>query len=494
MNVVDYLFGNTKNLEKEFVLGPKEQASFNLIYKNSIKLADYLRSVIGENEKIILISANSVYFITAYLAIMKSGNVCVPLNPAIEKENLDYILNQTESSVLFTTDKLKDKFDFNNVRLYDEKRVDLIIRNSSAAEEESTVDFDYNRLAQILFTSGSTGIPKGVMLSHKNLIANTDSIIEYLKLTANDIMEVVLPFYYCYGLSLLHTHLKAGGSVVLNNSFTFLGSVISDLNKYKCTGFAGVPSHFQILLRKSKSFTKTDFPHLKYFTQAGGKLHNVFIKEIAEAFPDKKFYVMYGQTEATARLSYLPSELVLKKLGSIGKGIPNVKLQVLNEMNLPVKPGEVGEIVAAGNNIMLGYLNDIEDTSAVLKDGNLFTGDLATVDEDGFIYLVTRKKEILKVGGKRISPKEIEEVIVSIPEVVDCTIEGVFNDVLGEAIKATVVLKDDIDKNEAEKLILSACRKKLAIYKIPQIIRFQNNLTVNEAGKKVRINSSVKLK
>src|SRR5690606_39012272 len=175
-------------------------------------------------------------------------------------------------------------------------------------------------LAEIVYTSGSTGLPKGVMISHQNIIANTQSIIEYLSLTSKDIMQVVLPFFYCYGLSLLHTHLRVGGSIVLNNSFIFIGSVINDLKRYRCTGFAGVPSHYQILLKKSQSFKTTDFPDLRYVTQAGGKLHDVFIDEFIDTFPKIAFFVMYGQTEATARLSYLPPHMVSVKKGSIGKG------------------------------------------------------------------------------------------------------------------------------------------------------------------------------
>jgi acyl-CoA synthetase (AMP-forming)/AMP-acid ligase II len=239
------------------------------------------------------------------------------------------------------------------------------------------------------------------------------------------------------------------------------------------------------LLRKSKSFKKNEFPSLRYFTQAGGKLHNVFIQELVEAFPAKEFFVMYGQTEATARLSYLPPELIKTKLGSIGKGIPNVTLDVFNKNDEPVKDDEVGEIVAKGDNIMLGYLNDPEANRLALRDGWLHTGDIAKKDKDGYIYLVAREKEIIKVGGKRISPKEIEEVIVSIPEVVDCTIQGVYDEILSEAIKATVVLTDNTDEARAKEIILSTCRNKLVLYKIPQIIEFRKKLDVNQAGKKV---------
>ena len=485
MNVFDNFFLSSKNLRKDFVLGPTEQISYQQLYEKALKLAQHLKKEIGENNNITLISQNSVFFVIAYLGIMKSGNVCVPLNPVIEQENLDFIIKATECKTFFIPKRTSEKYLFPKAAIFNEADLVNIINSPIKIDESLTEKFDENRLAQILFTSGSTGLPKGVMLSHKNLIANTDSIVKYLKLTADDIIEIVLPFYYCYGLSLLHTHLKVGGSVVLNNNFVFLGSVLNDLEKYKCTGFSGVPSHYQILLRKAKSFKSSEFSSLRYFTQAGGKLHNVFIQELIEAFPQKKFFVMYGQTEATARLSYLPPELVLTKLGSIGKGIPNVTLDVFNKNDQPVKDDEIGEIVAKGNNVMLGYLNDPEGNKSTLRNGWLHTGDIAKKDEDGYIYLVAREKEILKVGGKRISPKEIEEVIVSIPEVVDCTIEGVYDEILSEAIKATVVLTDHTDEGKAKETILSTCRNKLVMYKIPQIIEFKKKLEINQAGKKV---------
>ncbi len=485
MNIFDYLFSASKNLNKDFLLGSAEQISFSQIFEKGLKLANYLNKEIGENQNIILISQNSVFFLIAYLGIMKSGNICVPLNPVIEQENLDFILNTTKSKYVFAPKRIRAKYSFSDAEIFEEINLNDILDRPVQEESNLTDNFDENRLAQILFTSGSTGLPKGVMLSHKNLISNTESIIDYLQLTSDDIIEIVLHFYYCYGLSLLHTHLKVGGSVVFNNNPIFLGSVFNDLEKYKCTGFAGVPSHFQILLRKSKSFTKREFPALRYFTQAGGKLHNVFIKELVEAFPQKKCFVMYGQTEATARLSYLPPELVLKKLGSIGKGIPNVTLEVFNKNDKPVKAGEVGEIVAKGDNIMIGYLNDPECNKLTLKNGWLYTGDMANKDEDGYIYLVARKKEIIKAGGKRISPKEIEEVIVSIPEVVDCTIEGVYDEVLTEAIKATIILKDNMDQEKGKEIILSTCRSKLAMYKVPKILKFKKKMAVNQSGKKV---------
>ncbi len=488
MNAFDYFFADSKEQEKDFILGPKEAISYKALYKNSLKLSKYLKDTFGENNNIVLISPNSVFFVTAYLAIMKSGNTCVPVNPNIETNNLNFIIDVCKSKYIFIASELQNRFDLKKFTLINEENLNNILNSVEELVEADINDKDFSkeRLAEIIFTSGSTGEPKGVMISHKNLIANTDSIIEYFKLESDNIIEIVLPFYYCFGLSLLHTHLKVGGSVVLNNAFIFIGSVINDLIKYKCTGFAGVPSHFQILLRKTKSFKTTHFPDLKYVAQAGGKLHTVFIKEFINSFPEIKFYVMYGQTEATARLSYLPVEMLNKKLGSIGKGIPGVKLEVFNDKYQPAKPGEVGEIVAKGDNIMMGYINDIEDTNRTIRNGWLYTGDLAYKDEDGYFYLTARKKEIIKVGGKRISPKEIEEVIVSIPEVVDCTVEGIYDEILGESIKAKIIvgnLKENILTNAAVK---EYCANKLALFKVPQIIEFSDRIKIAATGKKVK--------
>jgi hypothetical protein len=312
------------------------------------------------------------------------------------------------------------------------------------------------------------------------------TILKYLKLYENDRMLVVLPFYYCYGLSLLHTHLRVGGSIVLNNSFIFLGTVFNNFLDYQCTGFAGVPSHFQIILRKSDTFKTTRFPHLKYVTQAGGKLAPIFIDEFRDSQPDIRFIVMYGQTEATARLSWLPPELWESKKGSMGKGIPGVELKVVNEKGDLINPGETGEVIAKGDNIMIGYFADEEGTASTLKNGWLHTGDLGTVDEERYIYLTARKKEIIKVGGKRISPKEIEAVILQIPEVVDCSIEGVEDEIQGEALKATVVIKKGSDGTITEDDIKQHCAKHLALFKVPYIYELKDRIMMSATGKKIK--------
>ena len=486
MNVFDYLFSDSRILDKDLVLGPKESISYRQIYQDSIRFANYLKNEIEEEQHIILTSENSVFFITAYLGILKSGHICIPIDPTIEQENLDYIIRSTESDCIIYSNRFNKLIPSSVLNQINESQLEDIINNQSLNGSVFSKIFDQNRIAEILFTSGSTGIPKGVIISHQNIIANTSSILSYLNLRTKDIMGVVLPFYYCYGLSLLHTHIKIGASLVLINNFIFLASVIDSLKEYKCTGFAGVPSHFQILLKKSETFRNTVFPELRYVTQAGGKLHNIFIEDFINTFPEIQFIVMYGQTEATARLSYLPPDKLSEKIGSIGRAIPGVTLSVLDDNGNNVDIGQIGEIVASGDNIMQGYYKDDEETQSVLRNGSLYTGDLGRVDEDGFIFLESRKKEIIKVGGKRVSPKEIEEVILSVAEVIDCIVESVYDELLGEAIKASIVLNKSSNQEKIKEEIIKLCHNKLLTYKIPKFWSIEKNLNLSLTGKKIK--------
>src|SRR5665647_442315 len=483
MNIFDFLFENSFSLEKDLILGPRESKSFKSISEESVKLANYLRNKLGQDNKILLVAQNSSFFIVSYLGILKSGNICVPLNPAIEKEGFEFIKKKTKSEIGFFSEIVKNRLQ-PNVECISELNISEII-NIESKIFPLEQNFDGERVAEIIFTSGSTALPKGVMLSHNNIIANTDSIVQYLGINEKDIIMVVLPFFYCYGLSLLHSHIRVGGSLVLNNNFIFLGSTINDLNKYQCSGFAGVPSHFQILLRKSDLFKNTKFPTLRYVTQAGGKLHNTFINEFTENFPEIQFFVMYGQTEATSRLSYLPPEMLKKKQGSLGKGIPSVELKVVDDQGCLITPGDTGEILARGMNLMLGYYEDPESTAKTIRNGWLYTGDLATIDEDGYIYIKARKKEIIKVGGNRVSPKEIEAVIVTMSGVIDCTVEAIEDELLGEAIKVTVIVNEHGKEITDEELKLH-CATKLSSYKVPKFVSFKESMELSPSGKKLK--------
>ncbi|MBZ0253735.1 MAG: AMP-binding protein, partial [Candidatus Methylomirabilis sp.] len=293
---------------------------------------------------------------------------------------------------------------------------------------------------------------------------------------------VVLPFYYCYGLSLLHTHLAAGASAAIHNAFMFPEKTLDDLAAKECTGLAGVPSTFQILLRKTR-FKERRFPSLRWLQQAGGKLSDPFIRELRAAHPEVKLYVMYGQTEATARLSYLPPERLEDKLGSIGRGLPSTKLEVLKGDGTPARPGseEIGEIVAEGDNVTLGYWRDPAETARYFRDGKLRTGDLARVDADGYIFIADRERDFIKSMGNRGGSKEIEDVIAEMPGVLEVAVVGAPHELWGEAIVAVVAPARP--GALAERDVIRHCNERLPNYKVPQTVRLVDRLPKNEAGK-----------
>jgi Acyl-CoA synthetases (AMP-forming)/AMP-acid ligases II len=486
MTFTDYVFEFSSRLDKTAIID-KSNISYKELYLKISIISNLIKRVnIGHEDKIVLISGNSPFFIESYFGIIKSGCTCVPINPTLSNVDIDYIINSCSPKAIFIEKRFLDmiaEIVKKDIKIITEEDMDAFLINKADGEvskEEIEIDLK-KHVAVILFTSGSTAKPKGVMLTHHNLYYNTNSIIEYFKLNSKDRIEVVLPFYYCFGTSLLHTHLRVGGSLVINNRFMFPESVLDDIEKYQCTGFAGVPSNYQILLRKS-SIKNKDFPSLRYVAQAGGKLPDNFIKELKQTLNGTEIFIMYGQTEATARLSYLPPNMLEEKLGSIGKGIPGTILKVIDKEGKDIKTGEIGEVVALGENIMKGYFNDNEETDKVIRNGYLYTGDLATVDNDGYIYIVAREKQIIKSGGNRISPKEIENIIIQIPGVIETAVIGVEDDVLGEAIKAFAVLNDEAFEVN-EKYIIEHCKEKLPSYKVPKYVVFLERLPKNSSGK-----------
>jgi len=261
--------------------------------------------------------------------------------------------------------------------------------------------------------------------------------------------------------------------------------MLREMQQRECTGLAGVPSTYQLLLRKSR-FRQMEFPKLRWFQQAGGKLPNPCIQEILSAFPKVPYFLMYGQTEATARLSYLPPERLADKLGSIGRGLPSTRLEVLKPDGTSVRPGsdEIGEIVATGDNIALGYWKDPGETAKFFRNGRLYTGDLARMDADGFIFIVERERDLIKSGGNRVSAKEVEDVIAEIGDVVEVAVVGMAHELLGEAIKAFVVLTPGSSGTPA--LVAEHCRKHMPSFKAPDEIIFLSSMPHNGAGKIVK--------
>jgi acyl-CoA synthetase (AMP-forming)/AMP-acid ligase II len=344
-------------------------------------------------------------------------------------------------------------------------------------------EVDAASVALILFTSGSTGTPQGVLQTHRNIDANSRSIVRYLGLIAEDRVLATLPLYYCYGRSLLQTHLLVGGSVYFDDRFAFPRTVMEALASERCTGFAGVPLTFEIL-RRSVDLSSIAMPTLRYVTQAGGAMAPETIRWARDAFAPAPLFVMYGQTEATARICYLPPERAVDKEGSIGIPISGVEVRVVDEAGRACPPGEVGELTVRGPNVTPGYLDDPTATAEILRDGWLWTGDLAVQDDEGFLYHRGRAREMLKVGGRRVSPVEIEQIIERHPAVAEAAVRGVSDGLKGEVPAAFVVRHRHASLTEDD--LRTFLRATAAPWLMPATVTFLERLPRNEAGKLLR--------
>jgi acyl-CoA synthetase (AMP-forming)/AMP-acid ligase II len=434
-------------------------------------------------DRVGLFSENSPFFVAAYLAIIRAGLCVVPLQVDCSDKTLRQVVASTGMRLILVSTRFFARLQ----RLSESLGVSLVAESSApsaVADGPAAIrPSDPGReLASLMLTSGSTGEPKGVMVSHRNIACNTHDIIESLGITAADRVMVVLPFCYCYGLSLLHTHLMAGGSLVLNNRFMFPEKVLDEMAAQQCTGLAGVPSTYQILLRQTR-LAQCRFPALRWLQQAGGGLSHGVLGELRAALPDVRLFVMYGQTEATARLSCLAPERLDDKLGSIGKGLPHARLEVLRPDGTPVTPGsgETGEIVASGESIALGYWDDPEESDRVFRHGRLYTGDLAQVDGDGFIYVEGRARDFIKSMGNRVSPKEIEDVIAELPQVVEAAVVGFPHEIWGEALRAFVV--PAVPGQLTAQEVRDHCLTQLPNYKVPTAVEFLDRLPKTSSGK-----------
>jgi len=464
------------------------------------RLANFLiEAGVRRGDRAAILYENSFNYIIAYNAILRAGAIAVPLNTDITVDLLAYYLNDSGSKALITNarfvrfvvpaieqtpelDQLivehKDMSELEGLSTCSVSRLQEIFDNSpDDTPDVRLIDIDP---ASIIYTSGSTGSPKGVLLSHLNVVSNTKSIAEYLHLTGDDRIMVTLPFCYIYGQSLLTTHFLVGGSVVIENQFFYPKIILRTMKKTQVTGFSGVPSTFMRMLHRS-AIKETEFETLRYVTQAGGHMSPPVREKVAEAFAPAQLYIMYGATEAAPRLTYLEPDRLSDKLASIGKAIPNVEVLVVDKQGQPVAPHQTGEIVARGANIMQGYWNDPQATDEVIRDGYYHTGDLGQIDEEGYIYIVGRIKDMIKSNGFRVSAREVEDAIMEIDGIVEVAVTSVEDETTGEAIKAHIVMRDGEQTSFEE--IRRALKGRLPEYKIPRHVEIRDQLPKNASGK-----------
>lgn len=482
-NIFSFLHDSTRLYpDKIYIVDKGNEFTYSEIYNRAIAVADSIYGAsLKSGERILVYLDNSAEYIAAFFAVLRVNCIVVPINKNINTENINHIIADTEPRLIITNTvfmkRLRGNVDFEERNIIDinclwedkPKHNHDLIRHLTEAGSQP---------ALILYTSGTTRMPIGVTLTHKNLVANTESIIQYLGLTERDSLLAVINFTYSYGNSLLLTHTKAGGKIIIENRVPFPIKVIEQIYVSQATGFSTVGSYINILL-KHESLQAFHLTHLKYVTFAGEGINWGDIAKLKDIAPHLKIFVMYGQTEASPRLSYLEPDLIFEKPGSIGKGIPGVILRVVTEDGRDAPPGEIGEIIASGDNIMKGYWNNEADTKSVVKDGWLYTGDLAITDEDGYIYIKGRKDDIIKYYGHRISPAEIEAAINSCEQVLESVVTGIEYNGCTQ-IKAYVVLKNSIPGHPD---INAHVRKLLPAYKRPQIIEFVNDLPRTTTGK-----------
>jgi long-chain acyl-CoA synthetase len=478
-NTSDYLLADAAP-EALAVVEAGERYTYRELRSAAGRLAAELAALdLCPGSRVGVLGPNSFFWVAAYLAVMKLGHVAVPFSDKLTPDDVSRNADIAGCAAVFADRRALRRF---SAAFGDGLTIltDEVLQSGRWPNWPSSARADPSADAVLMFTSGTTSRPKAVRVTHGNIQANTDSIITYLGLRDDDRVLVILPFFYCYGASLLHTHLRRGGCVVLCNSFAFPETALDLLEREECTVLAGVPSSFQLLLRAS-TFAQRALPSLRLIQQAGGKLPPVLIEELLASQPSAKLFVMYGQTEATARLSYLPPDKLQAKPGSIGRGIPGVELRVLNENGEQVRPGERGEIYATGANISPGYYGDPEGSVVKFTQHGLRTGDLAVVDVDGDIFIVDRRDDFIKSWGHRVSSQEVEAAALRMEQLVSAAVIGVPDDEAGEAVTLFVTVRPGADVTPDE--VLAVCRQHLPKHMVPHSVLVLDALPLNANGK-----------
>jgi len=442
-------------------------------------------------DRVALLAHNGVEWVAGWYGALAAGAIVVPINTAADPHSLVHYLGDAGARVLIVGPRLERVVALAGERL---GPITIIAHGSlklpsatvvPAATDGAApaVEVGPDDRAAIIYTSGSTGRPRGAVLTHANLTSNVAAIVAYLGLGAGERALALLPFYYVYGLSVLNTTVAVAGTVVVENRFQYPQVALDTIEREHVTGLSGVPSTYAILVNRTGFVERLarGLPALRWITQAGGGMSPTLTRALLDALGPRQLFVMYGATEASARLAYVaPSELA-EALGSIGRAIPGVELTVRKPDGSRCADDEDGELYARGPSIMEGYWNDPDETARVLGPLGYRTGDVARRDRAGRLWLVGRARDLLKVGGHRVSAAEIEHAIVEHPAVHECAVIGVADELLGDKLRAFVVAKagHTLDGNALGAFL----KTRLPAYKIPSIIELRDDLPKNPSGK-----------
>jgi long-chain acyl-CoA synthetase len=457
------------------------------------------RGGIERGDRVAVCFENSPELVIALFGILKAGAVYVAINPTMKAPKLAGILadcnvrglivhpgfSKIASAALDLAPSVRATvWDADVCRRSCDQAASPPPRNRAAAG--ATIDQD---LCMILYTSGTTGQPKGVMLTHQNVVSTTRSIVDYLANTPDDVICCVLPMSFSYGLYQVFAMALAGYTLLIEKSFAYPVDVLKRLQQYRVTGFPGVPGIFASMTQVVPS-CGIDLRSLRYLTNAAGPISPTQIERLAELLPHVRFYSMYGQTEC-GRACYMDPDRVHAKPASVGKAIPNTELYLVDEQDRRIGPGQAGQLVVRGANVMRGYWNRPDLTAAKLREGPiagervLYTGDLFRTDEDGDLYFVSRMDDIIKCKGEKVSPKEVEDVLHRLPGVLEAAVVGVDDPMDGQAVKAYLVWANGQGLTAEE--VRRFCRASLEAHMVPKHVEFRASLPKTDSGKIMKL-------
>ncbi|WP_438025547.1 class I adenylate-forming enzyme family protein [Sorangium sp. So ce233] len=484
----------------------REQATFAAIREQSLKVAARLKRLgIGPGSRVAVLYDNSLAALAYYWGVLQSGAATADVSTTAGQAAIEGVLEELRPDALAAQPQLLRRMVADGwsgcpkVLLSTTEASDTIApllaagTSFHALEEILETEFEADRLprpdpssvAMIIYTSGTTGRPKGVMLSHANLLFNVIAFNERIGLTSEDSLLLVAPLNYIHGRIQLLTHTMLGATIFFSAGFRFPQEVVLELEKYAPTGFSGVPFHFSTLLANSKLKT-TPLPRLRNIMITGGALPPHRLRELQDAVPNAAIHVNYGLTESSPRLTYHgPSHEVFARPTSCGRALPGVTIEILGADGQPLPPGLVGEVVASGPGIMKGYVSGDERTSGRIDaQGRLRTGDLGHLDAEGYLFLSGRSSEMIKSAGERIFPREIEEVLQAHPSVGEAAVFGVPDPVLGERIVACVVPAPG--HAPSVQVLKTHCLKSLSYVRTPKEIYVVQDLPKTVSGKTLR--------
>jgi amino acid adenylation domain-containing protein len=502
----DYLHQAARELpDKIALVCMKQRLTYGELDVRSNALAHSLAaSGVERGDRVVIFADNTVETVVSFWAVLKANAVVSIVNPLTKSDKLSYLLEDCRPAALITDAHIYTVFaeparackhlrrvivsgaidDTKLAVLPNAQRWDDAIAagDRKTPPARSCIDID---LAAIIYTSGSTGDPKGVMLTHRNMLTAGTSIASYLELQEDEVILGVLPLAFDYGLYQMIMAFRSGARLVLERSFTFPAQILNLMVAEGVTGFPGVPTIFSILA-ELKSLKDYDLSKIRYVTNTAAALPVKHILMLKDIFPAARIYSMYGLTECK-RCTYLPPKDIDRKPSSVGIAIPNTELWIVDEDGNKVSPGTVGQLVIRGATVMKGYWEKPEATAKKLKPGPLpgeqvlYTGDYCKLDEEGYLYFVGRMDDVIKSRGEKVAPKEVENTLMNIPGVKEVAVIGVPDDILGQAVKAFVVLEEGVTLTE--KQLQKECQSRLENFMVPKHIAMVPSLPKTDTGK-----------